>query len=255
MKFRLPTIWRKPRPKVSADLSERPYPFAHQLEPTHTVLPAFNLNGTQYYRFAQTDNMPLGRMLDCLAAMSEHDMGIDRQQLIAYLDGVHAALNPKGTDQRIALGDASLLIKELRERLDYAFDTDLVIRMASIVFFTADENPYKADKELSLRKEALFREECRTDGPLRFFFTTLGLHQYLPLLEQHGMDIPTYTHALRSEKLRALANLQAAIYSHSEMRPTVASLVRERATLQKLTSSSAPDGGTTTFSASTDTSS
>lgn len=230
----------------SPDLANKPYPFTHQLETNHSILPAFNLNGTQYYHIADKANMPTGRMLDCLEAMQENDMGMDRTTLQGYMVGIENALNPL-PGERIKTGEAAALVREIKERLTYAFDTDLVLRIASLVFFDETESPYKADVAYCRVKEERFREECREDAQLRFFFQRLGLAEYMPLLAQHGTDLQDYTQMQRMKKEQALDSLLPNIYSRTENRQLYASLLKEKTTLKRLSSLPASDGGTTTF--------
>ena len=114
--------------------------------------------------------------MKCQRALTVNDfyneltMRATRDFLLLHCEAVDKILT---NNTKIDLGSLFKLNQQLQERLEMIYETDIIYKIASVVFFTKDENPLDYDDLLGREKIALFKEQDKEDKEMGFFFGTL----------------------------------------------------------------------------------
>jgi hypothetical protein len=147
----------------------------------HEVEVAFEVNGTKYYKFVNEFNIPSQRALTYLDVQAELSQKIDNKYLEAYFEAVLDAIN-KGN-----LTDVAYLTKLAKQRQDNITILDSWYKIASVLYFDENENPYHYDYEYSEKKIANWK---RHGGAMGFFMQTHlnGLATFLSFSEKDMQD-------------------------------------------------------------------
>src|SRR5690606_17433288 len=113
------------------------------------LIPAFEINGVQYFQFADLSDMPPPRYFVMTGSFIEHGMRCDRDFLDIHVGAIEDALSAlpkkqtgdmvKILEHRLALVRAQTEI--LKSKLDYAVEPLLLYRLASCLYLTKDEDP------------------------------------------------------------------------------------------------------------------
>lgn len=144
----------------------------------YKIIPAFTFNGETFYMHEDPLNTLTGRGLTAMTHFEELLMRCEVSYLKDYCAAVKAILSdPKKID---ILQLAKLNI-HLEERVNFlAAVPEQVYKMASIVFFTKDESPFRYDQVIGAKHIAEWKEApdmydffLRT--PLKILIPSLGL--------------------------------------------------------------------------------
>lgn len=139
---------------------------AYLLENKYRVIPAFECGGEQFYMFDSQMEVPAGRQFATLAFYAEMDCRMDREYWELHYKAMEKILNdPK----KIKVGVIAQINQALKERLELMATPHFIYKLASVVFFTKDESPYKYDYEYNKKKIERWKEEGAT---LDFFLKT-----------------------------------------------------------------------------------
>jgi len=149
---------------------------------------AFTCGGTKYYRFADISNLPYERGLMALNVYNEFDMRCDRKQLQRHVDAMDNLLH----QQKIDIFKIQQLNEILKQRLELMTDTNLLYKLASVVFFDKTENPAVYEPEYAEKKIAKWRKDQKVTA----FFSQRPLLELIPSLQSVGVDLDTYTELL-----------------------------------------------------------
>ena len=144
--------------------------FERKPESKEPIEKVFSINGTGYYQFKDISKMKCQRALTVNDFYNELTMGATRDFLLLHCEAVDKILT---NNTKIDLGSLFKLNQQLQERLEMIYETDIIYKIASVVFFTKDENPLDYDDLLGREKIALFKEQDKEDKEMGFFFGTL----------------------------------------------------------------------------------
>lgn len=137
------------------------------LDGKYRIVEAFSLNGTKYYMFDSTMEVPTGRMLAAMAIYTEMEMRCD----YAYLDLHTRAMDKLLNSPKISLTYIMQLNINLKERLGLMPLPHFVYKLASVIFFDDSESPYSYDFEYNAKKIAAWKKDPDT---LDFFLSRLA---------------------------------------------------------------------------------
>lgn len=149
---------------------------------------AFTLNGVDYFAFDDFNNVPCERGFHALNFYNELSMRCTREFLVAHTTAIDNILND---NNGIKVTELVKLNTQLKERLEFIVEIEIAYKLCSVVFFTADENPYRFDYKYSLKKADEFRKSKLDDFFLQQPITTL-----LPSIDSSIQDLPTYLNTL-----------------------------------------------------------
>lgn len=146
------------------------------LDNKYKIMQAFELGGTTYYMFDQTEEVPTGRMLAALAIYNEMEMKVDKEYLELHTKAMENLLSdPK----KINVMYIAQLNMNLKERLELMPLPDFVYKLASVIFFDETESPYSYSFDYNKKK---IEEWKKTDGTLDFFLSRLS-NELIPSLK------------------------------------------------------------------------
>lgn len=150
------------------------------LHTNHHVELAFICDGTEYFHFTDTFNIPCERGLDALAIYEEMNMRCTRDFLLAHTEAVDAVFKVKGG---INLSDLIQLNSNLKERLQFIHHPDIIYKLASIMYFDKSENPYRYDNKYAQEKIKKWKKQKMMD-----FFLSIPIGNLIPSLKQSEED-------------------------------------------------------------------
>lgn len=170
----------------------------------HIIEPAFEIAGVQYYRHADVFNIPCERGLMALAIYEESRMRCSREYLEKHVEVVRELLRAKSID----IFKINQLNEQMAERLNLVIDTDLMYKLASIVYFDSKENPAIYEAEYCAKKIEFWKSHKGTAD----FFLQKPLKELIPYLESVDFDLNEYSkvqtelNRLHLERLSAFAS-------------------------------------------------
>ncbi|HZF99524.1 MAG TPA: hypothetical protein VEY71_00905 [Chitinophagales bacterium] len=155
---------------------------------------AFEIAGKRYYEIKEIFNLQYKRGLQAITVYEENRMKVDYEYLKAHCDAVNNHL----TSNRVSIFELKKLNDTIRERLEYIADTDLLYKLASVVFFDENESPLGYDGAYNKQKIAFWREHAAVAD----FFALLPLQKLIPFLKDSVPDLKTFSETI--EKLNRL---------------------------------------------------
>ena len=173
----------------------------------HIIKPAFTAGGIQYYEFDTTANLPFKRGLKFLSIYNEMDMRCDRHYLTQHVAAIEAALTggkKVGLDELIKIRQ---LNNQMKERLQWVYHEDLVYKLASVVFFDANENP--DDWEWKYAAEKIERWKKAED--VNTFFLHEPIQRLIPFLKDSNLNFHDYSAMAKQLDQLMLDNIYAML--------------------------------------------
>lgn len=170
----------------------------------HIIEPAFEIAGVQYYRFNDVFQIPYERGLMALAIYEETRMKCSREYLTKHVEVTREILHATKVD----VFKINQLNEQLNERLTLILDTDLLYKLASIVFFDGKENPVVYEPDYCRKKI----EFWKLHKGVADFFLQKPLLELIPYLENVDFDLNTYSllnkelNDLHQERLQACSS-------------------------------------------------
>jgi len=167
----------------------------------HIIEHAFTVAGIDYYRFSDVFNLPYERGLMALAVYEETRMRCSREYLEKHVEVVRDLLHAK----KIDIFKLNQLNEQMTERLRLHLDTDLLYKLASIVFFDKNENPVIYEPEYCSKKIDFWRKHKGVAD----FFLSKPLQELMPFLKSVDFDLNSYSelvkdlNGIHSDRLQA----------------------------------------------------
>lgn len=149
--------------KIKAHFEEKPPVLK---DPAERV---FTINGVGYYKFKDISKVKCQRAMVTSDWYNELAMRATREFLIKHTEAIDKLLGSTSID----IYKIKTLNMQLKERLEMIYETDIIYKIASVVFFTKDEDPYQYDDLLGREKVNLFKEQDKDDKNMGFFFGKL----------------------------------------------------------------------------------
>lgn len=162
----------------------------------------FTAGGEDYYELENIFNLPYQRALEAISIYEENRMKITYEYLKAHtkaLDNIFAL-------QRFGIKEFNRmhqLNEQMKERLDFIVDTDLVYKLASVVYFTKHENPYIYDGKVAADKIKNWKATVGMDD----FFLSKPIINLLPYLKDCDMNFQVYSAVVSQTTQKHLENI------------------------------------------------
>lgn len=158
-------------------------PKSYLLDDKYEIVPAFEWNGETYYMHKDPLNTLAGRGLTSMMFFEELLMRCDVNYLREYCQSVRVIFSdPK----KIDILKLAKITNHLEERINFlAAIPEHVYKLASVVFFTKNESPFRYDLKAGLEKVKAWEA---SDGMYDFFLRTplMDLIPALALPEQNS---------------------------------------------------------------------
>lgn len=172
----------------------------------YQIKEAFMVGGVRYYEMDDLINQPFERAVTCLTFYEEFNQRVNREYLLKYVDAMLKALQVV-PGQALAISDATVLTKNLKDRLNWIMDADLAYKLASVIYFDKHENPVVYDPKYNQEKIAFWKKEA---GVKEFFFM-LPLQKLMPFLKDFEQNFETYLAVTEQLKGQHLTNISQAL--------------------------------------------
>lgn len=164
--------------------------FKYRLKPylvdgKYKVVPAFALDGVDYWMFESTNEVPTGRFFAAMGVYMEMEMNCNKEYLESHTKSMEKLLSdPK----KINLTYIMQLNVNLKERLELMPFPDYIYKLASVIFFDKSESLYGYDWEYNKVKI----EKWKAAGGTLDFFSNTPLKELVPSLSMPAKDTQTY---------------------------------------------------------------
>jgi hypothetical protein len=117
-----------------------------------------------------------------MAYYEEFKMKCDKNFLIAHTEAIENACNNG------KLNEVVRLTQDIRQRLSFISDPDLLLKLASVVYFDIKEDPTVYDFGYNEKKIAHWKKHH-----LKSFFQALPLQSLIPSLDFSKIDLEIFT--------------------------------------------------------------
>lgn len=159
----------------------------------HETKYAFTCGGIEYFQFTDFNNIPALRGMKTVVYYEELRMKCTLEFLKLHTEAVDNIL----MGQKIDVYAIKKLNDQLKQRLDIALDTELLYKIASIVFFDKAENIEDYDFNYNAKKVELWKKHKAND-----FFLQQPLQELLPVLKDFPGNFQMYSQVV--QKLNSL---------------------------------------------------
>jgi hypothetical protein len=145
-------------------------------EPARYML-AFTLKGRRYWRMRAHDGMAALRAFEAQSVYVKMGMGATQEDIVAHLDALRRlSLNSTKLDK--LKEDVLVASDDLRARLKWGHNTDLLYELASVVAFDESESPFTYDADYAAEKIAFWKANMNKE--LAAFFLNQPIREFLP---------------------------------------------------------------------------
>lgn len=162
----------------------------------HVIVEAFKIAGVQYFKFDDPFNMPYDRAMGASKYYNELEQRCTREYMIAESEASTNTIEEikkclSGEQGKINIVNALKYLSTLerfilhrKERLNWIIEVDIVMKLASVVFFDDKENPAQYDMKYNIEKKIPFWKKQDVD----VFFSTLPIGSLIPYLQDSKLD-------------------------------------------------------------------
>lgn len=150
---------------------------------------AFTLGGKDYFEFSDFNSVPCGRGFAAIEYYNELAMRCTRDFLIVHNQAIKDIID--NNKNGIKLTDLVELHRMMDERLQWLHEPQIAAKILSVVFFTAEENPYRHDYSQASKKAKIFLDVQLDDKQFDFFFAQ-PIVKCLPYITSWSKDFPEY---------------------------------------------------------------
>lgn len=189
------SFWKR----IKSKLTGKPI---FQIKEGHKIVPAFICDGVQYYQFEDIFSLASGRAFVANAFYNELSMRCTREYLLAHTTAVDNILNDK---KNIKITELARLNMFLKERLELIVEGEIIMKLASVVYFDDSELPYEYNYKYNLKKIAKWKE-----NKLDAFFLSQQLKAYNPYSNMPEDDFRAFMTAgeqITEKQIRSLSSL------------------------------------------------
>jgi hypothetical protein len=169
------------------------------------LLYCFECDGKHYFRFSNDYEIPKGRFQFVQKFYHETTLKISSDDLKKFCIAIKDSCN-KGN-----LGDAYKLADELEYRDTWLFEPETLLRFASAIYFTLDEDVTNYDFDFNDKKIELFKKK----NMLRHFLMTL-MNAPQTLSDLSEEDLRTYLRQLIERTKKQLELIASTTDSKSK---------------------------------------
>jgi hypothetical protein len=179
----------------------------------HIIKYAFTCGGIDYYQFEDVFNLPYKRALQSLIYYREVSINADVQFLKQHVQAVKNCLTPKSKGGIIDLQSVFTLNEQLSQRLQLPPDTEILYKLASVVYFDKNEKPETYEFDYGAKKI----EHWKKHSLVKDFFLQQPILELLPFLRESGENLQTFQQINQKIKSKHLEKVLAKLSSEQKM--------------------------------------
>lgn len=176
----------------------------------HIINYAFSIGVKHYFRFDDHLNLPYERALCSLVFYKEIELNIDSELLKAHVEAINNIL----MSQKIDIYKIKELNDLMMQRLRLPKDPELMYKLASVVFFGADENPEVYEYEHGKRKIAFWKKNTSVGD----FFLSMPLQELIPYLKHAGENLEAFSRLIKDVDQKHLNKVLPALSEEQKMK-------------------------------------
>lgn len=165
---------------------------------------AFSIDGRTFYRFKDYFNIPYERGLKTITFYEEVRMKITYEYMQQHVEAVDKVLK----SQKIDVYKLKNLNDILKERLTWYVDTDILYKLASIVFFEKSEDPRTYDFKYNAEKIEFWKKHSSVTD----FFLQTPLLELMPFMAELEKNLESYS-AITKELTKNHLDMVSSILS------------------------------------------
>lgn len=168
----------------------------------YIIIYAFSVGDRHYFRFDDALNTPYERALTTLIYHTELDCNVDRKYITAHCQAFDAILcTQKFTTKELL--KLQQLNSQLMERTVMPKETELMYKMAAVVYFDQTENPRKYEFKYGENKIRAWKKNLS----LTDFFLSQPLTTLIPYLKNAGENLKQFSEMTQKVTAEHTANL------------------------------------------------
>jgi hypothetical protein len=154
----------------------------------HIIKYAFTCGGIEYRCFDDAFNIPYQRGLQAIVYFTEVRQNCDREYLENFYKAMKNCLNPTAERKTIEVHKANQVNELLGQRLELPPDTELLYKLASVVYFDDTENPEVYEFGYGAKKIEFWKK----NASVKDFFLQKPIVELLPFLKDVGENIEIF---------------------------------------------------------------
>lgn len=163
---------------------------------------AFTVGGIDYYQHTDVANMPYKRALKCISVYNELSMKCDRNYLNAHVEAMESIMKKGGSSLNL-LFEIKQLNNQLKERLLWIYDEDLIYKIAAVRFFDKNENPEDFDWVYAQKKIKHWKQHEQAAS----FFLREPIKRLIPFLNEQNLNLKSYSEVQKAQDKTHRENL------------------------------------------------
>ena len=153
---------------------------------------AFTIAGREFMEVDSIYNLPYQRGMGAVKIYEEMKMKCDYEYLKAHATAIDNLFKKDYGFKLAEIMQVKKLNDQLLERLNISIDTDLVYKLASVVYFDKTESPITYDAEYAKKKIAFWKKHKSAED----FFLQVPLQKLIPFLKSPDINFQTYSEAM-----------------------------------------------------------
>lgn len=158
------------------------------------ITSAFTIAGREYMEVDSIYNLPYQRGMAAVKVYEEMKMKCDYEYLKAHAQAIDNLFKKDTGFRTTEILNVKKLNDQLLERLNIAVDTDLVYKLASVVYFDKTESPFAFDAEYAKKKIVFWKKHKSAED----FFLQQPLQKLIPFLRSPEINLQTYSEAMEA---------------------------------------------------------
>jgi len=162
------------------------------------IVYAFTCDGKDYFQFTDFNNIPALRGLKTMVFYEEMKMKCSLSYLKAHCEAVDNILS----QTKINIFEIKKLNEQMKEKATIALDTELVYKLASVVFFDKSENINDYDFAYNIKKV----ESWKNFGADAFFLLQ-PVQELVPVLKSMKENLGKYSQVVQELNKQHWENL------------------------------------------------
>lgn len=190
----------------------------------HEVQVAFISGGVEYFMFVNEQKIPYERAMAAMDIWVEFEERTDKKYHKSAYESIIEYCKQGNLIQAANVAEFAI------QRMDNISNADLMYKLASVLYFDANENCYSYDYEYNEKKINKWRAEKDIEG----FFLKTPLADLLPSLPTSVMSFLEYTQAQRKELMYHLKDRLSKLSKGSKNHDLISTLELQIKELEEL---------------------
>lgn len=162
---------------------------------TYPITEKFRVDGVSYYSFDGQFALPYERAVKTITFYTEMSRRIDD----SYLESHIAASDAIFKSDKIDIFKLHQLNENMKAIRKFVIDTDLVYKLASVVYFDMHEDPRSYDPVYNQSKIEFWKEHLDVND----FFYSAPVLNLIPFLKDSGVNLEEYSRVVALAKAEA----------------------------------------------------